>query len=174
MRENEIDLFEKNWEQFMTRLRGKILHYAQRQKLTYSLMKLILKDASNGWDSDLEENGRWLMQYCRQNPQEGELVRKILLEDMRFTEMPKEKGDWEILTHAVPVAGAAAGFGLSAMFDARPVMKAVCTVAPALLLYPMAKGFEGSVKDRNTQEYIDKYLLQLDKYKKSVIRVLQD
>lgn len=174
MRKNDIEIFEKNWEQFMTRLRGKIMHYAQRQKLTYSLMKLILKDALNSWDSDKEESGRWLMQYCRQNPQGGAMVRRILLEDMDFTEVSKEKGNWDILTHAVPVAGAAAGFGISSAMGATSVTKAVFTIAPALLLYPAAKGFSGSVKDRNTEEYIDRYLLQLDKYKKSVISVLRE
>lgn len=174
MRENDIEVFEKNWEQFMTRLRGKIMHYAQRQKLTSSLMKLILKDASNSWDSDKEENGRWLMHYCRQNPQGGELVRRILLEDMDFTEVPERKGNGEILTHVVPVAGAAAGFGISSAMGATTVAKAVFTIAPALLLYPAAKGFSGSVRDRNAEEYIDRYLLQLDKYKKSVVSVLRE
>lgn len=172
MKNNDIEVFEKQWEQFMTRIQGRIMHYAQTQELSYSLMKLILKDVSNSWDSDLDGNGRWLKQYCRQNPQKGELIRRILLEDMGFTEVSKDKDNWGMLVHAVPVAGAAAGFGLSSVLGAGPVIKTVSTIAPALLLYPAARGFGGSVKDRRTEEYIDKYLLQLDKYKKSVTSIL--
>lgn len=173
MKKKDIELFEKYWERFMARLRGKIMHHAQRQNLTYSLMKLILKDASDSWNSDLEENGRWLMQYCGQNPQEGALVRRILLEDMEFAEISVNKANWEVLAHAVPVAGAASGFGISSALGATPIMKAFFTIAPALLLYPAARGFSGGIKDRSTEEYIDRYLLQLDKYKKSVVSVLR-
>lgn len=174
MEDNYIETFEKYWKQFLTRVKGKMMHYAQKQELTYSLLQLILKDASYSWNSNVEGNGRWLIQYSMQNPQGGELIRRILLDDMSFTEISKEKENWEMLVHAAPVAGAAAGYGVSSVLGAGPIVKAVFTIAPALLLYPTARGFGESVRDKSTEEYIEKYLFQLDKYKKSVISVLQD
>lgn len=174
MGDNDIETFEQCWKKFMIRVKGKMMRHAQKQELTYSLLQLILKDASYSWNSNAEENGRWLMKYAEKNPQGGALIRQILLDDMAFTEISEKQENWEMLANAVPVAGAATGYGISSILGTGPVVKAIFTIVPAFLLYPAAKELGESVKNRGAEGYVDKYLGQLDKFKKSVISVLQD
>lgn len=166
------DSFEKQWEKFLTSLKGKILKESSKQQLTYPLLNLLLRDARLCWESDYDENGRWLKKYKEENPEKGELIYNILLEDMVFTEIKPAKGNSEIMNYALPVVGAVAGFGISSLLHANAIIKAVSTIAPAALLYTTTKSVGTNKKDNSTKQLIDAYIAQLDKFKVSIISII--
>lgn len=172
--DRDVELFEKYWEQFLIRVKGRMVSQAKKQELTYPLLKLLLKDISLSWDSDVEENGRWLRQYSEENPQKGEMIRQILLEDMEFSEVLSNDKSPAAVNYIVPAAGAAAGYCISSVLHAGAAAKAISTVAPALLLYPSAKAIGENAKNKNQRESMEAYLSQLEKYRKGALSVLQD
>lgn len=172
--DKDVELFEKYWEQFLTRVKGRMMKQAKKQEMTYPLLNLLLSDISLSWDSNVEESGRWLGQYCEKNPQKGGMIRQILLEDMEFSEiLGNEKGS-DAMNYIVSAAGAATGYCISSALHAGKVAKTISTVVPALLLYPSAKAVGENTKNRNQKEYMEEYISQLEKYKKGVLSVLQD
>lgn len=164
--------FERLWDNFIVKLKGKLLNVSMQKELTFSYVKLILDNEIYAWDSDYDEEGRWLKQYMNENPREGQLIKEILLDDMSFTEIePPKKAD--SLTYIVPVVGAAAGLGLSSIFNANLIVKAISTVAPAAILFPTTKTVLNYFSSYNSQTLIDNYIGQLDKYKNSIISIIQ-
>ena len=166
------DSFEKQWEKFLTSLKGKILKESAKQQLTCPLLNLLLRDARLCWESDYDENGRWLNNYKAENPEKGELIYNILLEDMIFTEIKSAKGNSEIMNYAIPIAGAVAGFGISSLLHANAIIKAVSTIAPAALLYATTKSVDTNKKDNSAKQLVDAYIAQLDKFKVSIISII--
>lgn len=166
--------FEKNWTAFITRLKGQIISRSQKHEMGYQQLRLLLSDAALSWVSGEEACGRWLMTYSRSNPAKGESIRDILTKDMQFTELPPPKKAYnETLNYVIPVAGAAAGFGISSMFKATTLIKAISTIAPAAVLYPSAKSLGDNLNKNSKSLQLEEYIDQLEKYKLSVISVLE-
>lgn len=168
------DRFEKLWDKFFARLKGKILAQADKQELTYPLMKLILADAKSDWMSEYDEGGRWLRDYMNENPAKGRLVYDILTDNISFSEVQKKSDSTGVVGLVAPLAGAALGFGVSSIFNAGVVVKIISAVVPAGLLFGTTKAMEPKLRHKRKQEQIDAYLSQLDKYKFSVISILSD
>jgi len=131
-----------------------------------------LRDARLSWESDYDENGRWLKKYKEENTEKGKMIYDILLEDMIFTEINSAKGNNEVMNYIIPVVGAVAGFGISSLLHANAIVKAVSTIAPAVLLYATTKSVGMNRKDNSTKQMIDAYIAQLDKYKVSIISII--
>lgn len=168
------DRFEKLWDKFFARLKGKILREADKQELTYPLMKLILTDAKSDWMSEYDEGGRWLRDYMNENPAKGRLVYDILTDNMSFCEVAKKSDSMGLVSLVAPLAGAALGFGISSIFNAGVVVKIISTVVPAGLIFGTTKAMEPKFKNKRKQEHMEAYFNQLEKYKLSVISVLSD
>lgn len=166
--------FEALWKKFVIRLKGKILRRWEKRSLSASELKLLLVEAALGWDSGEDEGGRWLRGYTKEHPAEGELIRTILVEDMRFTEIPPQKELPESMTYILPAAGAVVGLSVATYFRANWAVKAASAIAPGMLIYPAAKAVQGSSQAKNRQNVIDGYIAQLDKYKQSVLSVLEE
>lgn len=167
------DNFERLWKDFISRLKGQILSQSKQKTLTYSYIKLLLENEVYSWDSDYEECGRWLKTYINENPRSGEMIRDILLNDMTFTEItPAKKSD--ILNYVVPAIGAIAGLGISSILNAGIIVKIVSTVVPGAVLYPATKSVSSYINDYNNQKLIDDYIGQLDKYRLSIISVIDE
>lgn len=55
------------------------------------MSNLILADCIGFWDSGYSEGGRWLEKFEKMYPEKAELIRDILLNDMKFTENSADK-----------------------------------------------------------------------------------
>lgn len=174
MSSNAKEDFEKCWGKFITQLKGRLMTVSKNQKLSYNIAKLQLTDIAANWDSEYEETGRWLRQYCKENPEKGQLVREVLLEHMCFIEIQPKKDYSEVMNYVIPVAGALAGFGISTLAHARTVVRAISTVAPTVLLYPSAKAVGTTLHQNSKTELLDEYIFQLDKYHQCVISILSE
>lgn len=172
MGNTDRERFEANWQKFTTQLRGQMMIEAKKQKLTYPMLKLMLASHVGYWDSRQKEGGRWLDAYEAANPEKGALVREILVKDMCFSEEEDSRSQTDIWKYAVPVGGAAAGFAISHALGAAAGVQAVATVAPAVIGYPLAGSLSGSARERGKKELLDRYMAQLQKYKKSVESIL--
>ncbi len=171
---NAKEDFEKYWGKFITQLKGRLMAVSKNQKLSYHIAKLQLTDIAANWDSEYEESGRWLIQYCNENPEKGQLVREVLLEQMCFSEIQPKKDYSEVMNYAIPVAGAIAGFGISKLAHAKTVVRAVSTIAPTVLLYPSAKAVGTTLNQNSKAELLDEYILQLEKYHQGVISIIDE
>lgn len=166
--------FECLWEKFIVRLKGKMLRQMAKGALDIGALKLILLDASAGWDSNEEEGGRWLHGYAQEHPEKGELLRNILVEDMRFAEVTYPRVFPQTLEYILPVGGAAVGLGLSSFFQANWKVRAAATVGPGVLLYPAVRAVGEGSREKRRREVMEDYLGQLDKFKESVLSLLED
>ena len=169
-----IDNFERLWDVFYVRLKGKIMTKAKNQELTYPLMKLILSDAKSDWTTEYDECGRWLKDYMQENPAKGRIVWEILTDNMSFKEVAKKSDSLGIAGTLAPLAGAALGFGISPLLGAGIVIKIVSAIVPAGLAFGAVKTLEPKMKDKSLSDCIDGYLSQLEKYKNSVLSILSD
>lgn len=162
------------WDKFTTRLKGKLLRQLQKGSLDAGTLKLMLLNASAGWDSEQEEGGRWLHHYTQAHPKKGKLLRDILVEDMRFTEVTPQKTLPQAMEYILPVGGAAVGLGISTFFQAGWAVRAAATIGPGVLLYPAVKAVGDGSRKRGLRTTMDEYMEQLDKFKESALSVLDD
>lgn len=165
--------FERLWDSFIAKLKGQMINKSKQNTLSYSYVKLLLENQVYSWNSEYEEAGRWLMSYTEEYPRSGERIRDILLNDMSFTEIKPAKKS-SVLNYAIPIVGAAAGLGISSVFNAGIIVKIISTVVPGVVLYPVTKSFSGYMNEYQDQRMIDEYIGQLNKYKISIISVLDD
>lgn len=172
MKAKNVERFEKCWGKFITKLKGRMIKQSEQQQLTYPLLKLTLSDAASCWGSEYEENGRWLMQYSEEEPEKGRLIHRILLENMEFIEIPLQKDMTDMLNYAVPLAGAAAGLGLSHLFRVKAIGQAISTIVPAAVLYPSMKTLGENIKKQESMERIEQYLSQLEPYRQNIIDII--
>lgn len=168
------DDFKKNWDKFIARLQGQMITQARNGVFTQASFNLILAECSDFWDSRHSEGGRWLEKFEEKYPQKAEMVRNILLNDMKFEGKLADDSKQEYLKYIIPVGSAAAGFAISNIVGANTIVQAVCTVAPAVVAYPVTNNVLHAVDDNRKKEMIRNYLSQLDKYRLSMESILTD
>lgn len=168
------DDFKKNWDKFIVRLQGQMITQARNGVFTQASSHLILADCIGFWDSRHSEGGRWLGKFEEEYPQKAEMVRNILLNDMKFEENSADDSKQGYLRYIIPVGSAAAGFAISRIAGANAVVQAVCTIAPAVVAYPVADNVLHAADDNRKKEIIQNYLSQLDKYRVSIESILLD
>lgn len=168
------DNFKKNWDKFIARLQGQLITQAKSGVFTPASSNLILADCIGFWDSRYSEGGRWLDGFEKEYPEKAEMIRNILLNDMKFEENSVEESKQEYLKYVIPVGSAAAGFAISRIAGANAIVQAVCSIAPAAVAYPVANNVLHAADDNRKKEVIQNYLSQLDKYRASIGSILQD
>ena len=94
----EYESFQKYWKQFTTQLQGQM---RKEVKINAGSFNLILASTINFWDSSYCEGGRWLDNYEKKSPKKAELIRNILLEDMKFTEEAKALSNHDFLKYVI-------------------------------------------------------------------------
>lgn len=166
-----INSFENVWNSFIVKFKGKLLSQSNNGNLNYSEVNLVFKDMVLSWSIKTDMEGKWLADYAFSNPEKGELIKKILAEDMTIKKIDKPKTP-EFLKYIVPFVGAAAGLCISSVCDAGIAVKAISTIAPAVVLYPSANTVLNTLKIRNNENLIEEYISQLDKYKQSIISII--
>lgn len=169
---SNISDFENVWKKFMIRLKGELMEQTKNAPLTFSVADITLSNAATAWSISYDECGRWLMTYSQTEPEKGALISDILTKDMRFTEIAPAKGVPAAAKIAIPAAGAVAGFCISHFLGAGVLVQAISTVAPAALLYPATVSFSSTAESNSKAALLNDYLVQLDKYKTSVISVI--
>lgn len=174
MQDSFYNSFLKNWDKFRVRLQGQIMIQVKKGVFTYTSLNLVLADCVEFWDSHYSEGGRWLMELEKAFPEKAELVKKILLKDMKFSEESDVASKNNILQYAVPVGSAVVGFSISRALGASNIVQAVCTLTPAAVALPLTKNIVNSVDENKKKEMIDSYLSQLEKYRLSVESVVKD
>ncbi len=167
-------IFDKNWDKFVTRLQGRLMTQAKNGGSMQQSSNLILADCIGFWDSRHSEGGRWLENYERECPEKAEMVKNILLNDMKFEEYSSGVSQKGYMKYMVPIGCAAAGFGLSKISGADTVIQTVCTIAPAAAAYPVTINALRAGENSRKKQMIQNYLSQLNKYKVSIESILQD
>lgn len=172
MNTTEKEKFESLWSDFIALVKGKLITTSSNQKLTTPLANLILADAAASWGSEYEINGKWLSKLKETEPEKAELVREILLNDIKFNEIDTKSELPEYYNYVIPAVGACAGLAISMYLGWSKIIQAVSTVLPAVLLYPAVNTYRSRIGAANAENYIENYIQQLDKYKNSVISIL--
>lgn len=168
-----IKQFNKLWNDFMVKLNGQILKRSADGMPSIKQMNMILEDCALDWVTGETICGRWFLEYETENPNQGQLIRQILLEDMRFQECEAQPELPSAAHIVVPAVGAVAGLALSRVLHAGAVMQAASAIVPAVALSPAMKYVDTQLSSKNTQKQTKEYLLQMDVYYRSIISVLE-
>lgn len=168
----EKEKFESLWTDFITLVKGKLISAANKQALSTPLANLILSDAALSWNSDYEINGRWLNNMKEVEPQKAELLTEILLTDMKFSDVYIKSDLPGIYNYVIPAVGAGIGYAVSMTFNFGKITQVATTVIPAVLLFPAVKNFRNRMKESNKESSIRDYIMQLEKYKNSILSIL--
>ncbi len=164
--------FQRNWEHFITILQSDLKQSSQDQKVNYNMAKIALSIHSEYWDTKEKDGGRWIYELEKENPEEANLIRNILLKDMRFSEEVSSDSLNASLKFIVPIGSAVTGFALSKAFGANNVVRIISTIVPAAVAYPITNNMIDVHGENQKEETIQSYLSQLDKYKLSIESVL--
>lgn len=173
MSNKDYEIFQACWTKFSTRLKGEMMMQAKNKTFTYPVLNLLLAESTGFWDSQYSEGGRWLKQYEKEEPGKADMIRDILVKDMKFTEVPEAASRNDFLKYALPAGSAVAGFAISRIFSASKLIQAICTIATAAAAYPIAGNILDKSQNNKRQELIQAYMSQLDKYKISVESIMQ-
>lgn len=172
MNTTEKEKFESLWINFIALVKGKLISTIAKQRLSTPLANLVLSDAALSWNSEYEINGKWLSNLKEVAPKKAELVREILLNDMRFIEIDTKGELPTYYNYVIPAMGACAGCAISMYLGHGKLVQAASTVIPAVLLYPAVTMFRNRMNEINMDKCVEDYIAQLEKYKISVISVL--
>ena len=170
---NNLEQFDKNWELFITRVKGQIKKRCQGGTPSFVQMNAILKDCALDWESGDNACGRWLTNLKKEMPEKSELIRQILVEDMHFREDSTMKGMPALLKTVIPVAGAVAGMTISRVAGATTTLQLLSAAGAAVVLTPAMKTIDQQVCDINTSKSLQAYLEQLELYRISVVNILK-
>ncbi len=168
----EKEKFESLWSDFVALVKGKLMTTSTKQKLTTPLANLILADAASSWGTEYEINGKWLSKLKETEPEKAELVRDILLNDIKFNDIDTKSDLPDYYNYVIPAVGACAGLAISMYVGCGKLVQAISTITPAVLLYPAVKTFRSSMHTTSQNKNIDNYILQLEKYKNSIVSIL--
>ena len=172
MDKNEAkESFLRNWEEFITKLKGQLL----RQKdntLSLDSLSSSLTEVTSAWRSEFDILGRWLIDYTQFDEVRGKEISDVLFEDMKFEEIKVPANSKNKVLELLPWVGAALGFGTSYFFKASHVIQAVSTILPPAVLIPVANNVKAEFAMQNKRSLITEYLSQLDKYKNSILSII--
>ena len=171
---NSKESFERCWRKFLNNVKGKMLTQKEKKNFSYPVIKLILGEAVTDWENKYDECGRWLLDYCKDNPQKGAIIQQIIFQDMKFTEIPPKKDYTKVVGLTSSVAAAAIGFGVSSFLDASTAVTAAATLIPAAATFPAVNVAGGMVKTKNEADVFNEYINQLDKFRLSIVNVIEN
>lgn len=169
---SDLNTFERLWDDFIASYKGKLIHDANIQGLSFSLAKLLLEESCLGWLTGTEMNARWLDNLYKESPQKAEFIKEIIINDITLTEVSNNSASNKVYKYLIPACAGGAGYALAKYIEFGTLGTALTTIIPACILYPVVKGRMGAKNDRQKQADIDEYVRQLDKYKKAIEAVL--
>lgn len=169
---SDLNTFERLWGDFISSYKGKLIHDANIQGLSFSLAKLLLEESCLGWFTGTEMNARWLDKLHKESPQKADLIKEIITNDITLTEVANNRVSNNMFKYLVPACAGGAGYALAKYIDFGTLGTALTTIIPTSIVYSVVKGRMAAKNDRQKQADIDDYVRQLDKYKKAIEAVL--
>lgn len=169
---SNLNTFERLWDDFIASYKGKLIHDANIQGLSFSLAKLLLEESCLGWFTGTEMNARWLDKLHKESPQKADLIKEIITNDITLTEVVNNPVSNKVYKYLVPACAGGAGYALAKYIELSTWGTALTTIIPTGIIYSIVKGRMAAKNDRQKQADIDEYVRQLDKYKKAIEAVL--
>lgn len=168
--------FEILWNNFTSRLKVKLTDAAQKDNLDHSYANLLLNEAAATWFTANEPNGKWLLDFKGKDAGKAQEVYEVL-GNMHFKELDAStmESASEIspaYDYVIPTIGALIGWVISFFCGGIPVIIIISTLAPAGVLYPIARKWRLKRSGINKDKAADAYVAQLDKYYQKVDAIL--
>lgn len=169
--ENQLELFLKIWDSFENVVRGALIAEANKNPLTYARAKMILAKETLSWQNDFASAGHWLGEYQKSDERKGKEIRRILTEDMKFTEeeTPKNMNSVKLIS---AVGGGALGYVIAHIAEFGILGTAASVILPMAACYVGGNVYGTSKHQSSVKHVIDSYCLQLESYKNAVIAIL--
>lgn len=169
--ENQLELFLKTWDSFENVIRGALIAEANKNPLTYVRAKMVLAKETLSWQNDFASAGHWLSEYQKTDERKGKEIRRILTEDMKFTE-EKTPQAMKSVKLIGAVGGGAAGYAIAHIADWGILGTATSVVLPMFACYVGGNVYGTSKHQNSVKNIINAYILQLESYKNAVIAIL--
>jgi hypothetical protein len=158
------DMFLKIWDAFTLTLRGKLLRAGKG--LTHPNANMLLHDSMLAWLDPSEKEGAYMLELPDNiRP----LLEQILARDMVFQNITAGIGNGKEALYTAATAGA--GLLITSLLRLPLPVRAVGSALAAAGTYGCLRNGK---KSNGLNNQADAYLLQLDKYKKAVLNVLQN
>lgn len=165
------EAFDKYWSNFIAQVKGKLIKVASNQTVTNSYANLILNDVASSWFSEYDVNGKWLLEYKKKNPEKAKQVYEVL-GNMHFQELESSGEISPAYDFVIPTIGALGGWCISYFCGAVPIIRIISTLAPAGVLYPIARTWRLKMGALNKDKAMEAYVGQLDRYHNSIDSIL--
>ena len=164
--------FEQLWKDFTDSYKGALILQSKKQTLSFPLAKLLLEEELLSWTEDYGLKATWLKRLTQERPEKGLMVKDILMNEVKLTEIPATDTNASLWRIGGPVAVGAIGYGAAKLLGAQMLASACAAVIPALMTVPVVDSQLKSRKQKQVNETIEAYSTQLDKYGKSIVSTL--
>lgn len=164
--------FLKNWDRFVTELKGNLFSFSDKQFLSYASASQILADSLFEWKSEANVIGRWLDKLKINDREKYEKVSGILFKGIRFENIEVKSDNNEKLLPYIPYGISVAALGATFVFHSSIWLKVMAAVLPPVLLKSPIEKLQNDLKRQTAKKLIPEYLTQLDKYKTAILLVL--
>ncbi len=173
MENNELkESFLKNWERFITELKGRMISFTDKQPLTSSSVSQILADSLFEWKSEANLIGKWLDNLKSSDQEKYEKVSDILFKQIKFEDIKLEPTKQEKILPFVPYGISALALGTTYVLHTNIWWKIAAVAVPPIVLKKPIDNLIDELQLQNSKDSIPKYLSQLDKYKEAILAVL--
>lgn len=169
--ENQLETFEKIWDSFYNSVKGALISESEKEPLTFSRAKMILAKECINWQNDFTTSGRWLSELQKIDEKKGKEIRRILTEDMCFTE-EKTPSKIKSAKFIGAVGGGALGYGIASATEFGTVATTITTLIPMAACYIGGNIYANQRNLNSFNNTIAAYCSQLEKFKNSVIAIL--
>lgn len=169
--QNNLERFDDLWESFITAVKGSLRSAAKEKKLDYKHAQAILAEQKMSWQNDYAAEGKWINDLNEHNQAKAELVRRILVQDMQFSELSKPSSS---VTPQIigAIGGGAIGYGIAAASDFSTLGTVVTTAATLAVGGIVGNNVSYKKKTAVENATINEYASQLDSYYHSVVAAL--
>ena len=183
---NAKEEFRQNWEAFTDNLKGGMLVMLSQADLSFDRIATALEARRELWSSRQLEGGRWLERYSSLSPEKADIVRKVLSEDLKFTQEPERAGAAIALKVLRILVGFILGYVIAKnspdswlmrtemLADVRGAIPFGAATACSIAFYVLGLPFDRSLSEKRRRGRVESYLRQLDKYKTSIESILDE
>lgn len=171
--QNELETFNGLWESFATALKGALLDLSKKDELDLDHAQIALAEQIMSWQNDYTTEGRWIKKLISEDEAWGNLVKKILTNDMKFDELPKVQNK-RIGTILGAIGGGALGYGVTAAADINSAAIIASTVVATAIGGVVGNGIDNKNKNQAIEKTINGYMEQLDTYYHAVVNALNN
>lgn len=166
------DNFSSLWDSFITSFKGILLSESKNQTISLEVAQAALNEASSSWFSEYTINGRWLYKLRQDCPARGELIKEIIAKDMVLAPIESNSSPNPGLKYIASIGTGVVGYGISQLAHFSTLGTLCTTLIPMAAAYPITESMLNSKKERASLLLINAYVMQLSKYRESIISAL--